>query len=115
MFSDEAELPSLVANIPLGVESMLSREHSAHRGAPPGPMNMDNVAAISSIDTLLMNIQGLLKVAAENARHHEQQRNYETGTSTSRAINRFVVRLFITFCCSVFALSFYQCNLIMIR
>ncbi|XP_046326842.1 dachshund homolog 1-like isoform X1 [Haliotis cracherodii] len=28
---------------------------------------------ISSIETLLLNIQGLLKVAAENARHHERQ------------------------------------------
>lgn len=32
---------------------------------------------ISSIETLLLNIQGLLKVAAENARHHERQLGYE--------------------------------------
>ncbi|XP_052828255.1 dachshund homolog 2 isoform X2 [Octopus bimaculoides] len=33
--------------------------------------------SISSIETLLLNIQGLLKVAAENARHHERQINFE--------------------------------------
>ena len=33
----------------------------------------------SSIRNLLMNIQCLLKVAVENARHHEQQTNYEKG------------------------------------
>ena len=38
-----------------------------------------DAAGISSIDNLLMNIQGLLKVAMENARHHEQQTNYEKG------------------------------------
>nr|AJV21306.1 dachshund [Terebratalia transversa] len=32
---------------------------------------------ISSIDTLLQNIQGLLKVASENARHHQHQVNVE--------------------------------------
>ena len=34
---------------------------------------------ISSVETLLMNIQGLLKVAAENARHREQQIHLEKG------------------------------------
>ncbi|XP_031341045.1 dachshund homolog 2-like [Photinus pyralis] len=34
-------------------------------------------AAISSTETLLRNIQGLLKVAAENARQQERQINYE--------------------------------------
>lgn len=33
--------------------------------------------SVSSIETLLLNIQGLLKVAAENARHHERQINFE--------------------------------------
>lgn len=35
--------------------------------------------SVSSIETLLLNIQGLLKVAAENARHHERQINFEKG------------------------------------
>ncbi|CAH1777062.1 unnamed protein product [Owenia fusiformis] len=39
-------------------------------------LNAEN-SGISSIETLLLNIQGLLKVAAENARHHERQINYE--------------------------------------
>lgn len=34
---------------------------------------------ISSVETLLTNIQGLLKVAAENARHRERQINFEKG------------------------------------
>ena len=41
-------------------------------------INSDS-SAISSVETLLMNIQGLLKVAAENARHRERQINYEKG------------------------------------
>ena len=41
-------------------------------------LNSD-ASAISSVETLLMNIQGLLKVAAENARHRERQINYEKG------------------------------------
>lgn len=34
---------------------------------------------ISSTETLLRNIQGLLKVAADNARQQERQINYEKG------------------------------------
>ncbi|XP_041358664.1 dachshund homolog 1-like [Gigantopelta aegis] len=37
------------------------------------PVFGGEVNGISSIETLLLNIQGLLKVAAENARHHEHQ------------------------------------------
>lgn len=50
---------------------------------PTQPSNFSNpllngeTASISSIETLLLNIQGLLKVAAENARHHERQLSYE--------------------------------------
>ena len=39
--------------------------------------------SVSSIETLLLNIQGLLKVAAENARHHERQINFEKGRKIS--------------------------------
>lgn len=38
--------------------------------------------ALSSTETLLRNIQGLLKVAADNARQQERQINYEKGEST---------------------------------
>jgi hypothetical protein len=34
---------------------------------------------VSSTETLLRNIQGLLKVAADNARQQERQINYEKG------------------------------------
>uniref|UniRef100_A0AAR5QGR6 Uncharacterized protein n=2 Tax=Dendroctonus ponderosae TaxID=77166 RepID=A0AAR5QGR6_DENPD len=38
---------------------------------------------ISSTETLLRNIQGLLKVAADNARQQERQINYEKGTNSN--------------------------------
>ena len=41
-------------------------------------LNTEN-SGISSVETLLMNIQGLLKVAADNARHRDQQINFEKG------------------------------------
>ena len=60
-----------------------------HKAAPPFPSQLLGTAAgeasgSSSIGNLLMNIQGLLKVAVENARHHEQQTNYEKGQFTMR-------------------------------
>lgn len=36
-------------------------------------------SSVSSTETLLRNIQGLLKVAADNARQQEKQINYEKG------------------------------------
>ena len=58
-----------------------------HKPGPPFPSQLLGSAAgeasgSSSIGNLLMNIQGLLKVAVENARHHEQQTNYEKGNFT---------------------------------
>ncbi|CAH1996184.1 unnamed protein product [Acanthoscelides obtectus] len=38
---------------------------------------------VSSTETLLRNIQGLLKVAADNARQQERQFNYEKGTNSN--------------------------------
>lgn len=38
-------------------------------------------ANLNSTETLLRNIQGLLKVAADNARQQERQINYEKGKS----------------------------------
>lgn len=40
-------------------------------------------ASTSSTETLLRNIQGLLKVAADNARQQERQINYEKGTNSN--------------------------------
>ena len=58
-----------------------------HKPGPPFPSQLLGSAAgeasgSSSIGNLLMNIQGLLKVAVDNARHHEQQTNYEKGQLT---------------------------------
>ena len=52
------------------------------QGPPPSfPAQLLNpeTSGLSSIETLLMNIQGLIKVAVENARHREQQVNFEKG------------------------------------
>lgn len=46
-----------------------------------GPVSGD--PGISSTETLLRNIQGLLKVAADNARQQERQINYEKGTNSN--------------------------------
>lgn len=45
----------------------------------PGPQD----PSLSSTETLLRNIQGLLKVAADNARQQERQINYEKGTNSN--------------------------------
>ena len=54
------------------------RSRSQCQSAPP---TVDNTSleGFSSIETLLMNIQGLLKVAAENARHQERKTGMEKG------------------------------------
>lgn len=54
------------------------RTRSQCQSAPP---TIDNTSleGYSSIETLLMNIQGLLKVAAENARHQERKTGLEKG------------------------------------
>ena len=54
------------------------RTRSQCQSAPP---SLDNqpLEGYSSIETLLMNIQGLLKVAAENARHQERKTGMEKG------------------------------------
>ncbi|KAH0569095.1 hypothetical protein KQX54_021803 [Cotesia glomerata] len=60
--------------------------------SPPQALNYSQIASaavavsqgaqdpsVSSTETLLRNIQGLLKVAADNARQQERQINYEKG------------------------------------
>lgn len=68
--------------------SNLPKQHHYHQehanggiGGAPGPVVGD--ASISSTETLLRNIQGLLKVAADNARQQERQINYEKGTNSN--------------------------------
>lgn len=49
--------------------------------APPGALaGMGGNAPLSSTEVLLRNILGLLRVAEENARHHERQTQCEKGT-----------------------------------
>lgn len=43
------------------------------------PVAMAGNAPLSSTEVLLRNILGLLRVAEENARHHERQTQYEKG------------------------------------
>lgn len=45
-------------------------------------------AAISSTENLLRNIQGLLKVAAENAKQQERRISLEKGTLSSHAVTQ---------------------------
>ena len=54
------------------------RSRSQCQSAPPSIDN-SSLEGYSSIETLLMNIQGLLKVAAENARHQERKTGVEKG------------------------------------
>lgn len=55
-----------------------------------GGLTADSLG-ISSIETLLRNIQGLLKVAADNARQQERQSNYEKGKLTFPTVFFFEV------------------------
>jgi hypothetical protein len=57
--------------------------------------------SISSTETLLRNIQGLLKVAADNARQQERQINYEKSKYNSirpeKVIAFVLLRKFLAF------------------
>lgn len=48
-------------------------------GGGTGGSATPDPTSVSSTETLLRNIQGLLKVAADNARQQEKQINYEKG------------------------------------
>lgn len=56
----------------------------AQQNVTPPPVQVVDPTAdtlVSSTETLLRNIQGLLKVAADNARQQERQISYEKGKS----------------------------------
>lgn len=78
---DETELP-LPASDAQALNYSVSGVASARGevGTPPPPA-LD--PALSSTETLLRNIQGLLKVAADNARQQERQISYEKGTNSN--------------------------------
>lgn len=56
-----------------------SEKLGSHAQAFGAQLVNGDAQGLSSIETLLLNIQGLLKVAAENARHHERQFSLEKG------------------------------------
>lgn len=67
-----------------GGEGSSPEPHGGHGGGGPLGGSDDRygdaalgLGAVSSIETLLRNIQGLLKVAADNARHQDRQINIE--------------------------------------
>ena len=74
------------------------RTRSQCQSAPP---SLDNapLEGYSSIETLLMNIQGLLKVAAENARHQERKTGMEKGkfllTKTHKVNFKFSIHMHV--------------------
>lgn len=54
--------------------------YAAPNSTPPSvPVDPTADTLVSSTETLLRNIQGLLKVAADNARQQERQISYEKG------------------------------------
>lgn len=54
--------------------------YAANTSTPPSvPVDPTADTLVSSTETLLRNIQGLLKVAADNARQQERQISYEKG------------------------------------
>ena len=81
-----AEMSDLPENLPLaapGSESPQALNYSqiasAAAAVSQASSGQDAGSAASSTETLLRNIQGLLKVAADNARQQEKQINYEKG------------------------------------
>jgi len=69
---DDSDAPPSMANS----EQADKMAASSHPYQASQMLNSETTG-ISSVETLLMNIQGLLKVASENARHRERQMNYE--------------------------------------
>lgn len=68
----ERELPVSASPAPVS--------YAAQAGTPPNvPVDPTADTLVSSTETLLRNIQGLLKVAADNARQQERQISYEKG------------------------------------
>ncbi|OWF36508.1 dachshund homolog 1-like isoform X1 [Mizuhopecten yessoensis] len=75
-----------------GNNSDIGEKHTAPAAPFPTELLNGETPSISSIETLLLNIQGLLKVAAENARHHERQLSYEKAELKMELIREKEVR-----------------------
>ena len=68
----EREMPASASPAPVS--------YAAQTSTPPNvPVDPTADTLVSSTETLLRNIQGLLKVAADNARQQERQISYEKG------------------------------------
>lgn len=79
LLSDLSDVPE---NLPLpapGSESPQALNYSQIASAAVAVSQGGQDPSVSSTETLLRNIQGLLKVAADNARQQERQINYEKG------------------------------------
>lgn len=78
---DDGDLPLPAA--PGSDSQQTALNYSTLAGAVASVNGPHPDSTISSTETLLRNIQGLLKVAAENARQQERQINYEKGTNSN--------------------------------
>lgn len=79
---DEGDLP-MPSSLPGCDPQQTALNYSTIGSGLPSANGPGPDSTISSTETLLRNIQGLLKVAAENARQHERQINYEKGTNSN--------------------------------
>ncbi|KAK0178805.1 hypothetical protein PV327_007655 [Microctonus hyperodae] len=78
----DEDLSDVPENLPLpppGSESPQALNYSQIASAAVAVSQGAQDPSVSSTETLLRNIQGLLKVAADNARQQERQINYEKG------------------------------------
>lgn len=67
--------------------------YAAQSGTPPSvPVDPTADTLVSSTETLLRNIQGLLKVAADNARQQERQISYEKGKGFWKILCSHIIR-----------------------
>lgn len=80
----ERDLPVSNSPAPVG--------YAAQPGTPPlGSTDPTADTLVSSTETLLRNIQGLLKVAADNARQQERQISYEKGKLTDQVHHKITM------------------------
>lgn len=77
----DTERPTAASPQPASNSELDSRQHALNYSALAAAASVPNGQDpnLSSTETLLRNIQGLLKVAADNARQQERQINFEKG------------------------------------
>jgi hypothetical protein len=91
--SDTEERPHTATPPPASSTELEARQqalnYSALAAAASAPNGQD--PSLSSTETLLRNIQGLLKVAADNARQQERQITFEKGMQMERVLLPFTL------------------------